>query len=170
MAAKSMDEVLGLVSGPLNQESPIGQEETLKWAADVVDTLIEKYGAKLPGIVAPLMQLLEHYYGPYVGRELPATFGGNLLLAGTANLRAYTVLHERKYLDAARRYFELGLAHSPARPDFIYPLFDVYVTAGDLHGAKQVGSLIATYWPGDSEERAKVAKGVADLEKRGGQH
>src|SRR5262249_41095414 len=89
-----------------------------------------------------------------------------LVVIGNVNLKAYGVLHERQYLDAARRYFSLGHASSPTRPEFIYSLFDIDLAEGNLDGAKKMGALIVTYWPQDSDGRAKVAAGLSALEHR----
>jgi hypothetical protein len=164
--AGSMTDVIDILSAPLEQWSPVGQEELLARSATLVAVLIDKYGAKTPEVIAPLMHFLERYYGPYAARGQTVNSVRVLLVMGNANLRAYAFLHQQQYLDAARRYYELGLAAAPRLPRFIYSLFDVYILEGNLDGAKAMGNLIVTYWPEDDSSRSKVVEGIADLERR----
>jgi hypothetical protein len=165
-AANSISDVVDILSAPLNQASPIGQEELIIRSAEVVAVLTDKYGARRASIIPPLMAFLKRYYDPYLAAGPIAKSSRGLYVMGNVNLRAYGFLHEQQYLDDARRYFELGLANCPTRPEFISSLFDIYVTAGDLYGARKMGALMVTYWPQDSEGRARVAHALAALEQR----
>jgi hypothetical protein len=164
--ASSMNDVIDILSAPLDQPSPIGQEDLLKRSAELVGVLIDKYGAKAPTIVPPLIHFLERYRGRYAARGPSVSSDRIVFVMANANLRAYAFLHQQQYLDAARRYYELGLANGPRLPRFIYPLFDVYILEGNLDGAKAMGNLIVTYWPEDYSSRSKVVEGIADLERR----
>ena len=167
-AANSMNEVVDILSAPLNQASPIGQEELILRSAEVVGVLIDKNGAgaRRASIIPPLVAFLKRYYDPYLATGPIAKSSRDLYVIGNVNLQAYGSLHEQQYLEAARRYFKLGLANCPTRPEFISSLFDIYVTEGDLYGARKMGALMVTYWPQDSESRARVAQALAGLEQR----
>jgi len=165
-AANSINDVVDILSAPLNQASPIGQEELIIRSAEVVGALSDKYGATRASIIPPLMAFLKRYYDPHLAAGPFAKSTRGLYVIGNVNLHAYRVLHEQQYLEAARRYFELGLANCPTRPEFISSLFDIYVTEGDLYGARKMGALMVTNWPNDSEARAKVAQALAALEQR----
>lgn len=165
-AANSINDVVDILSAPLNQASPIGQDELIRRSAEVVGVLIDKYGATRASIIPPLVAFLTRYYDPYLAAGPIAKSSRDLYVIGNVNLHAYGFLHERQYLEAARRYFKLGFAKCPTRPEFISSLFDIYVTEGDLYGARKMGALTVTYWPQDSEGRARVAQALAALEQR----
>jgi hypothetical protein len=165
-AANSINDVVDILSAPLNQASPIGQEELIIRSAEVVGVLTDKYGARRASIIPPLVAFLKRYYDPYLAAGRIAKSSRGLYVIGNVNLHAYGFLHEQQYLEAARRYFELGLANCPTRPEFISSLFEIYVTEGDLYGARKMGALMVTYWPQDSEGRARVAQTLAALEQR----
>ena len=165
-AANSIDEVVDILSVPLDQESPIGQEDLIIKSVELVGTLTDKYGARRPSIIPPLMAFLKRYYDPYLAAGPSANSSRGLYVIGNVNLDAYGFLHERQYLNDAKRYFELGLAKCPTRPEFISSLFDIYVSEGDLSGARKMAAQMVTYWPQDSEGRARVEKALAALEQR----
>ena len=163
--AKSIDDIVDILSAPLNQASPIGQEELLIRSTEFVSALTDQSGANRASITPALMAFLKRYYDPYLAAGPNAKSSRGLYEIGTVNLRAYGYLHEQQYLEAARRYFELGLANCPTRPEFISSLFDIYVAEGDLYGARKMAALMVMYWPRDSEGRARVAQALAALEQ-----
>lgn len=162
----SMNDVVDILSAPLKQESPIGQEDLIIKSAELVDALTDKYGVKRPAIIPPLVAFVKRYYDPYLAAGPSANVSRGLYVVGNMNMDAYGFLHQQQYLDDAKRYFELGLAHCPTRPEFISSLFDVYAMEGNLDGARKMGGLMTTYWPQDSAGRARVEKALATLEQR----
>jgi hypothetical protein len=135
------------ISVPLNEPSPIGQEELVRNMANSVLGFIQQ--SNDASSTAELINYLTNYYEPILSRGKGMSFGQDLYLMGAINEMAYTHIGDKAYLDAAEKYYAEGVALGPDRPQVLYGLFDVYRMEGNVSGTETVASTILKNWPSD---------------------
>ena len=156
-SVKSVSDLKDVLDAPLAAPSPIGQEELVRTATNVVLNLVQQNDK--PEIIAELVNYVEKYYRPIAERGRGMSFEQNLYLLGALNETAYIKTNDIRYLQVAKGYYLKGLELGPKRPQFLYGMFDVYRTEGDVNNAKAVAGQILSQWPGD--ERA--SRGLQDF-------
>lgn len=156
-SAKSLTELEDAISVPLDATSPIGQEELVRNSTNIFLNLVQQNDR--PEVIAELINYAEKYYNPIIERGRGMSFEQNLYLLGALNESAFIKTRDPKYLAASKRYYLQGLELGPKRPQFLYGMFDVYRTEGNIEGAKKIADQLLSQWPDD--ERAK--KGLQDF-------
>lgn len=154
---KSLSDLEQVFAVPLDAPSPIGQEELVRNTANVILGLIQQNDK--PEIVAELLSYVEKYYRPIVERGRGMSFEQDLYLLGALNEAAFIKTKNVSYLEAAQNYYSKGLTLGPKRPQFLYGMFDIYRTEGNVDGAKAIAAQILSQWPTD--ERAR--RGLQDF-------
>jgi hypothetical protein len=155
-AIKSLQGFEDSVSVPLDIPSPIGKEELVRNVASVVMNLVQQNDK--PEVIAEVIKFLDHYYDPIIARGVGMSFEQNLYVLGTINQFAFVKTNDVNYFKKAKQYYEQGLALGPNRPQFLYGVFDIYRTEGNVEKSKEVADKILTQWPDDQRIRDGLAK------------
>ncbi len=158
--SQSLEEFKNNLAIPLNFPSPIGQEEAVRNAANVILGVVQQ--TDQPEAIADLMNFIESYYKPIVERGVGMSFEQNMYLLGALNELAFVKTKDVKFLSAAHNYFEKGLRLGPKRPQFLYGMFDIYRIEGNVEGAKAIAAQILAQWPDDQ----RVKSGLEEFLKK----
>lgn len=153
---KSLEEFENTVSVPLDIPSPIGKEELVRNTASIVMNLIQQNDK--PEVIAEVIKFLDHYYDPIIARGVGMSFEQNLYVLGTINQLAFVRTNDTSYFLKAKKYYEQGLALGPKRPQFLYGVFDIYRTEGNVQKAIEVHDRIIAQWPDDQRIKDGLAK------------
>ncbi len=155
-SVKSLDEFENTISVPLDIPSPIGKEELVRNMASIVMNLVQQSAD--PKVVAEVIRFLDHYYDPIIARGTGMSFEQNLYILATINQLVFVRTHDVSYFLKAKKYYEEGLALGPKRPQFLYGMFDMYRTEGNVEKSKAIADQILTQWPDDTRIRDGLAK------------
>lgn len=153
-------------SVPLDFFSPVGHEEVVRNITNSIVGIIQQHGQN-PAIVEESFGFIATYYEPIIERGKGTSYSQNLYLLGIANEFALRNTGEIRYLEAAKRYFELGHEAGPKRPQFLYGLFDVYRIEGNVEKVKTIAEQIFAQWPDDERTREIYEAYVAEMEQKG---
>ncbi len=164
-ALRSMSSVHSLqdfedtLSKPLDIPSPIGQEELVRNAANNVVSVLQQTND--PKVIDGIMKYIEEKYAPVIARGRGMSFEQDLYLLGTMNELAFSKTRALQYLEAARKYYSEGQALGPKRPQFLYGMFDIYRTVGNIDGSVQIANQILSQWPSDERTKQALAQYLA---------
>jgi hypothetical protein len=147
-SAHSLKEFEDMLSVPLAIPSPIGQEELVRNSANIAMNLVQQNND--PKTIGEIINFLEKYYQPIIDYGRGMSFEQNLYVLGTINEIAFVKTHQIDFLRAADKYFRKGLELGPQRPQFLYGMFDVYRTEGNVDASKQIAAQILSQWPDDA--------------------
>ncbi|MGC8776168.1 MAG: hypothetical protein ACP5QN_02570 [Minisyncoccia bacterium] len=148
-SVKTLDDFFKVISVPLEMKSPIGQEEIVRQFTSYITGIIAQNNN--PEIISLLIDYLNKYLEPILGRGKGLSFNQDLYLAGVLNLNAYNQTNDEKYLNNARKYFEFSYSLGPKRPQALFGLFDICRIKQDKECVKKYGDEILKYWPNDTE-------------------
>lgn len=147
---KSLEELFGALSVPLDFHSPIGQEELVRNMSNSLISFINQN----PSVAGQMIKYAESYYKPIVEKGRGGlSFGQNLYILGEMNELALVRTGDPQYFESAKKYFAQGVAISPKRPQFLYGLFDIYRAGKNVDGAKAAAEQILALWPEDQRTR-----------------
>jgi hypothetical protein len=146
-SVKSLQEFEAKLSTPLDLPSPIGQEELVRNTSNITLNLVQQNNSS--GTIGEVVSYIEKYYAPIIDRGRGMSFEQNLYVLGTINEIAFIKTHNLKYLEDAHKYYDEGLTLGPTRPQFLYGMFDIYRTEGNVDGARAIKDRILSEWPGD---------------------
>lgn len=152
----SLGELEQRASVPLDEFSPVGQEELVRNMANSILGFVQQ--SRDATTTAELIRYVTGYFEPVIARGKGMSFGQDLYLMGAVNEMAYTRTGDRAYLDASEKYYREGENLGPNRPQPLYGLFDVYRMQGDAAGVVAVGNKILTNWPGDQNVQAGLSQ------------
>jgi hypothetical protein len=152
----SLEDLESRLAVPLDQFSPIGQEELVRNTANSVLELVQRgIGASS---TMEVIGFLDGYFDPIVARAKGMSFGQDIYLAGAAHEIAFAKTGNQEYLDAAKKHYLLAELLGPNRPQALYGLFDVYRASGDVENTKRIASKILTNWPTDQSIPGALAQ------------
>lgn len=123
---------------PLNYNSPIGQEEIVKFLGGTIQNLIGNKNSP-EAASAELVHYIEFYSSDRNPFHL-------LNLAVMYRLLWDNYLNE-EYYKASEDYYKKLIAIGPKLPPALYGLFDLYRSYGDERKLQIVSEAILTYWP-----------------------
>ena len=106
--------------------------------------------------VVEMVRYIESYYEPIIKRGRGMSFGQNVYILGIINEYAFIKTGDKKYLEAAEKYFKQGQTLGPKRPQGLYGLLDIYKLKGDLVELKKVADQVLSQWPEDAMTRKTV--------------
>ena len=145
---KTISDFESAFSVPLDYPSPIGQEELVRSMANTINGSLQNVSD--PKAVSELVNYAEKYFGPIIARSRGMSFGQDIYIIGMINEIAFLKTKEPKYLQAAEKYFKIGQALGPKRPQVLYGLFDVYRLGGNIDEFKKIADQILSQWPNDT--------------------
>lgn len=147
--AKSWQDFQDAFDQGLQADAPFGQDEITRNLGNLAVGLMNRNAVSNPVAVKAIEAYMDKYLAPIVAREKGPSFSQTLYLAALIKATAFQITHVTGYYDAAEKYYRLGLKLSPARPQFLYGLFDMYKNAGNKAGMQEIGQKILTLWPQD---------------------
>lgn len=153
---KSLEEFESTMSVPLDIPSPVGKEELIRNMASIVMNLLQQNDK--PEVMKEAIRFLDHYYDPIIARGVGMSFEQNLYVLGTINQLVFVRTHDENYFLKTKKYYEQGLALGPKRPQFLYGVFDIYRTEGNVEKSQEVADQILAQWPDDQRIRDGMAK------------
>ncbi len=144
--------------GALKYQSPVGQEEMVQKFTESLTKLLSKIDAKSVSEVPDVMTYVEDINKPIIDRGRGLNFVGHLLSLGDINYIAWLKTGSVGYALQAEKYYNECLEKSPARPQCLYGLFNLYLSdANRLIDVRQTGGEILSYWPNDDLVRQIVS-------------
>jgi len=152
--ATSLQDLENKLGAPLNYPAPIGQEELVRNMANSVLSFVQQGGDATS--TAELIGFLNNYYNPILDQGRGMSFGQDLYLEGAINEIAFASTGNQTYLDAAKKWYQEGVALGPNRPQSLYGLFDIYRASGNTTGTLAVGTTIMRNWPTDANIKAAM--------------
>lgn len=155
---KTLDQLIALLSHPLDLYSPIGQQELVRNTTNIVFDLVKGENGKNPPVVKALMEMVDTYYSPLVAKPRGMSFNQDLYVLGLTNEAAAIQTRDVNYASKAQEVYERGLTLSPKRPQFLYGLLDVFRMKSDFQNAKRIAEEILTYWPDDQRTQRLLAQ------------
>ncbi len=171
--SKSIDSFERLLGFALKAPSPIGQEELVRNAGNMVMDIVRSSDGN-PEFIKRLTDFLKTYYQPIIERGRGMSFTQNLYLLGALHELAALKFNEflaknasaldeksvtaikvlqGSYIEDAKGYFLAGKALSPTRPQFLYGLLDIYRIENDRDQVRAIGAQILSQWPNDDRTR-----------------
>jgi hypothetical protein len=157
----SLQDLETRLAQPLNDPSPIGQEELVRNMANSVLNFVQQS----PNATSTdaLVSFMMSYYDPILARGKGMSFGQDLYLVGAVNEIAFARTGQANFLSAAQQYYTQGETDGPNRPQPLYGLFDVYRAEDNVSGTVAVGDRILANWPSDTTVRQALAQFVAGI-------
>lgn len=153
--ATSLQDLENKLSAPLNEPSPVGQEELVRNMANSILSFVQQ--SKDPSSTAALISYLNSYYDPILNQGKGMSFGQDLYLEGAINEIAYANTGDPTYLAAAQKWYSEGVTLGPNRPQALYGLFDVYRAENNTTDTIAVGTTIMRNWPTDTNIQQAMA-------------
>jgi hypothetical protein len=157
----SLQDLETRLSVPLDYPSPIGQEELVRNAANSVLNLVQQ--SKDASTTIAIVQYLNSYYNPILARGKGMSFDQDLYLEGAINEVAFANTGDPDFILAAKQAYEEGITLSPNRPQFLYGLFDVYRTIGDVTDTEMVANTIIENWPSDTSVAPALSQFLSEV-------
>lgn len=151
-SARSIDDFQERLSVPLDAPSPIGQEELVRNASNVIMNLMQQSDTEAETI-ALMLEYLDRYYSPILDRGKGMSFGQNLYIAGVIYEFAAVKTKNPDYLARSKEYFLRGLELGPNRPQSLYGLLDIYRLEGNAAQTRTIAERILELWPEDGRVR-----------------
>ncbi|MDO8536766.1 MAG: hypothetical protein Q7R94_00780 [bacterium] len=155
-SATSLQEFERILSEPLGIPSPIGQEELVRNSANVALSIVQQNNK--PEIISAVVDYVEEKFAPLIARGTGMSFEQNLYILATINQLAFAKTGQANYFLAAKKYYSRGLELGPKRPQFLYGMFDVYRTEGNVEASKAIAAQILSQWPDDERTREGLQK------------
>jgi hypothetical protein len=162
--ASSLQDLETRLSAPLNQPSPIGQEELVRNMANNILTFVQQ--SQDATTTAQLVSFLHSYYDPILASGRGMSFGQDLYLMGAIEETAFVRTGDPTYLIAAQKYYEQAVSDGPNRPQAQYGLFDVYRFEGNVASATAVGQNILREWPTDTNVQQGLAQFLQEAQSQ----
>ncbi len=159
-SVKSVEEFEGVFDNVFARTSPIGDEELVRNFIGIAGTLISN--SNDPAIVARTVQFVDKHYQPVLKAGKGMSFTQNLYALGRFYQIAFLRTQDAHYLQLAIQNYREGERLSPARPQFLYGLFDMYRLAGDVTGVDEVSKKILALWPDDT----RIPQALDEFAKR----
>lgn len=158
----SLQDLETRLSVPLDEPSPIGQEELVRNMANSVLSFVQQS----PNATSTdeLVSFMMGYYDPILARGKGMSFGQDLYLVGAVNEIAFAQTGQANFLSTAQQYYEEGEELGPNRPQPLYGLFDVYRAEGNVSGTVAIGDKILANWPTDTTVSQALAQFIAAAE------
>jgi hypothetical protein len=153
--ATSLQDLENKLSTPLNEPSPIGQEELVRNMANSILSFVQQ--STDASNTAALIGYLNGYYNPILNQGKGMSFGQDLYLEGAINEIAFANTGGPTYLAAAQKWYSEGVALGPNRPQVLYGLFDIYRAENNTTGTIAVGTTIMRNWPTDTSIQKAMA-------------
>jgi hypothetical protein len=153
--ATSLQDLENKLSAPLNEPSPIGQEELVRNMANSILSFVQQ--SQDASSTAALIGYLNSYYDPILSQGKGMSFGQDLYLEGAINEIAFANTGSPTYLAAAQKWYAEGVTLGPNRPQALYGLFDVYRAENDTTDTIAVGTTILRNWPTDTNIQQAMA-------------
>ncbi len=158
--ATSLQEFENDFNAAIQFYSPVGEQEVERYAGDqIVNVLGQK------GVSPQLSQALADYMGQITHVDKPTArgldFTQEVLLVANAYQLAWVTTRAPNDLVLSEQYYKQGLELSPARPQLLYGLLQLYANAGMAEQALQVAEKVHEYWPTDTQ----VAALIPELQK-----
>ena len=144
---RSPQDLASLLTPPLEAPSPIGQEELVRNASNLILDFVRQ-GAN-GEFLSQSLDFLEKYYTPIINRGRGMSFEQNLYLLGTLNEYAFIQTKNPKNFVTAKIYYLKGLELGPKRPQFLYGLFDLYRFEKNISELNKIKDQILSQWPDD---------------------
>jgi hypothetical protein len=148
LQATSLQDLENKLSAPLDEPSPIGQEELVRNLANSILSFVQE--STNASSTAELIGYLNNYYDPILSQGKGMSFGQDLYLEGAINEIAYANTGAPTYLAAAKQWYSEGVALGPNRPQSLYGLFDIYRAENDSTDTIAIGTTIMHNWPTDT--------------------
>jgi len=138
---KQFEEEFGKI---FNFYSPIGDEETAKFAANVLINPIDDKNQP---------EIASRFLGEYMESKLKKDDIKHLIILGQIYESLWKKSGKESDFIKSEEYFRKALSIAPKLPPVLYELFNVYQLKGDTEKLKQISETILKYWPED--ERIK---------------
>ena len=145
--ATSLQDLENKLSAPLNEPSPIGQEELVRNMANSILSFVQQ--SQDASSTAALIGFLNGYYDPILNSGKGMSFGQDVYLEGAINEIAFAETGSQTYLAAATKWYQEANQLGPNRPQALYGLFDVYRAANNTADTIATGQHILANWPSD---------------------
>ena len=158
-SARTLQDFEGDLAKPLDMPSPIGQEELVRQAASTVLSVVQQVTD--PTIVTDLNKFIHGYYDPLIARGRGMSFEQDLYIMGGVSELSFQKTQNPQFLQDASNYYTEGNKLGPKRPQFLYGLFDVYRTEGNIASSTAVADQILSQWPTDTATRQALAHFLA---------
>ena len=155
-SVSSIQEFESSLSYPIDLPSPIGTEELVRNAGNIALNLVQQNPQS--STVTEVVRFLESKYKPIIDYGKGMSYEQNLYLLGTINEVAFIKTHQPEFLQAADNYYAQGLALGPNRPQFLYGLFDIYRTEGNVQSSTAIAAKILSQWPDDQRTKDGLAQ------------
>jgi hypothetical protein len=156
----SLQDFFDTFSVPLDEISPVGQEEIVRNLGSSVLGIVQNSNGQ-PELMKAAIDYLNNYYTPIISSDRGLNFGQDLFILGSINEVAFNKTNDPTYLLKAKEYYLRGLEHGPKRPQFLYGAFSVYLQSGDIANALRIGNQIMAQWPTDARMAATLKAIVA---------
>ena len=144
--------------GVLNYPSPVGQYEVLKQLNNEVVGFLQNSKSIPQPVADEVVKFTMSYNAPIIASGRGLNFAQFLVASGNMYQFMGQIYGNKADLDQAAAFYKEGLGFSPRRPQFLYGLFDVYLSEKDVPDALRVGEEIVAYWPTDSQAKADLEK------------
>jgi len=138
---KQFEEEFGKI---FNFYSPIGDEETAKFAANVLINPIDDKNQP---------EIASRFLGEYMESKLKKDDVKHLIILGQIYESLWKKSGKESDFIKSEEYFRKALSIAPKLPPVLYELFNLYQLKGDTEKLKQISETILKYWPED--ERVK---------------
>lgn len=145
---QSFEDFKEVFNQPLDFYSPIGRSEELKFFTNEVLTLLKRNPSE--PVARQLINYIEEKYQIFFANPDDRNFTKSFVSLGNIYRLLWSMYGQAEDFEKAEYYYQEGLKLSPGRPQFLYSLFDLYISGGDIVRAKEIGDEILEHWPQDS--------------------
>jgi len=155
-SVKSIDELKFHFNEVLGMGSPVAQDEIVTFTLDQLSNVIRE---DLPeAINRSITDYTEEVASSVLENPRSAELTKTYLKMGIIYQKNWLFYKDPVFAAKAEDMYLKGLAISPNRPQFLYGLFDLYLSGRRMEEAKSVGEKILGFWPNDSlmEEKLRI--------------
>ncbi len=147
-SVESVDELKYRFDKVLNINSPVARDEVVGFTLNQLTNLIrnglsEEVGGLIVGYAEEIAR-------PILADSQSPELTKIILKMGIVYQTTWSIYEDKVYAEAAENLYLRGLEVSPNRPQFLYGLFDLYLSEGRVKEAIEVGEQITAIWPADS--------------------
>lgn len=144
-SVKTTDEVERIFDGVLDIGSPVASDEIRGFVLDQLTNILRTRPPEEVGKI--IIGYAEEKARPVLENPVSPELTKMILKMGILYQNAWSLYRDELYAKKTEEFYLRGLEISPNRPQFLYGLFDLYVSRNERGKAAVIAETINRFWP-----------------------
>jgi tetratricopeptide (TPR) repeat protein len=146
-SVRSIDELKTRFDSVLTIGSPVAEDEVVGFILGQLSNVLRTNPPEEIGRIT--VDYAEEVAVPVLTNPSSPELTKTVLKLGNIHQMAWLLYGDKNYRQKAEELYLQGLEISPNRSQFLYDLFELYLSAGEREKAAEIQEEIIRFWPGD---------------------